>query len=143
MADFLKKIWQLLGGSQYISPQVFYFYFFILINNLKIFVKPFLEDWPVPGQDKTVPNQGGGKQLMSAVENQYGGEQLLSAVGNQYGGEKLMSAIGNQYGGQQLLTAEENQYGGQQLLSEMSSLPPDDSFVIYEELPGSTRYVYE
>ncbi len=33
-----------------------------------------------------------------------------------------------------------NQDGGHQLLSEMSSLPPDDSFVIYEELPCHARY---
>jgi hypothetical protein len=32
------------------------------------------------------------------------------------------------------------QDGGHQLMAELSSLPPDDSFVIYEELPYSGRY---
>jgi hypothetical protein len=34
------------------------------------------------------------------------------------------------------------QDGGHQLMAELSSLPPDDSFVIYEELPYNGRYGY-
>jgi hypothetical protein len=36
--------------------------------------------------------------------------------------------------------AVHSQDGGHQLMAELSSLPPDDSFVIYEELPYNGRY---